>query len=266
MIRLLSAFLACADPGWTPEAAVAPTLERLDADRSGEVDKREYEAVLFHGAPFGEVDADGDGELSLGELQTIIAGADPSRMQSPRPATAAANSGKSRPGKERPGKQGPGKEGPGKEGAGGAGAAQRRPGAPALKVEDRPADSRQLRSQSQWVVRMILESLRAEVLAVNPTQPVPTDQDIKLAAGSADIRTSESRAVLQRLEAASDAVGTGFPESLRATVLVGVPVTPSLAVEPSESEGLPGAGAPPMGGPTGPPRPIEPKGSSSERK
>lgn len=70
--------LACAPEGpWTRDAALGPTLARLDRDRDGRVVAAEYDAVAFHAPPFAQADADHDGALSLAELDHLVASQDP---------------------------------------------------------------------------------------------------------------------------------------------------------------------------------------------
>jgi hypothetical protein len=135
------------------------------------------------------------------------------------------------------------------------------------KAEDRPADARHIRLEAQLVVRMILESLRAEVLSVDPNHAVPDDKEIRAVAGTGDIRTAESRAMLRQLETASDEVKIDFPKALREAELAKVPVTPTtppadeaeedphggLPSQPRGALGGMGMGEPEMpGGPGGP--------------
>jgi hypothetical protein len=60
MIGLL--LLAACGPRWTEPGVVAPTLVRMDTDKSGAVEKGEYDAVLYRGLPFEKADADADGK------------------------------------------------------------------------------------------------------------------------------------------------------------------------------------------------------------
>ena len=217
--------LACASSGWTEPGAVEPTLERLDADHDGEVNADEYQARLFHGAPFEQVDTDHDGELSAEELLQSMLTSDPSSLTVPRtgPQVVRAKKGKDK---------------------------ERKGGAPG-KIEDQPADARRVRSESQWVIRMTLLALKEEVRSVNPNAATPTDDEIKVAAASNDLRTVETRAVLAKLEAASDAAGIDFPARLRAAALAKEPVVPTEA-PPEEPEGAGPGGPDGQGGPGGP--------------
>ena len=65
-------FFACAAPRWTPEAVLAPEIARLDADHDGTVSRSEYERAAWNGPPFATADADGSGDLSVGELLTLF--------------------------------------------------------------------------------------------------------------------------------------------------------------------------------------------------
>lgn len=210
-------------PRWTEPGAVAPTLAHLDADGSGEVDAAEYQARLFHGAPFEQVDTDKDGELSEEELLQSMLASDPSSLTVPRTGPQVV--------------RGKGKE---KKG-GGSG-----------KVEDQPVDAKKMRGESQWVVRMTLMALKEEVRTAVPNAATPTDDEIKKAASTGDLRTVESRAVLEGLEKASDAAGIDFPARLRAAALAKEPVVPTP--EESADAGMEGPMGPdgPGKGPGGP--------------
>ncbi len=56
-------------------------IEKLDADKSGTVDKREWEAL------FGKADKNGDGKLDKEELQALLSGRD---YKDPAPKVGAA--------------------------------------------------------------------------------------------------------------------------------------------------------------------------------
>lgn len=246
--------LACGTR-WTEGDAVAPTLARLDADKNGTVTGAEYDAVLFRGAPFGEVDRDKNGALSADELLAIVSENNPADLTVPRTGPQVVRGARSK-GKDKT--DGP-RPVPGTAPKGGP------------SLEPSQEDARRVRSEAQYVVRMTFESLCEEVRAVAPTHELPTDEEIKFAAGTSDLRTAESRALLLRLEAASDAVGAGFPASLRAAVLVTRPVVASFvpADEPEDVGGVgpwgmgPGGGRPRGGQPNGPPggvRGVQPGG------
>lgn len=204
MTVVILALFACSSPRWTEVGAVAPTLARIDADGDREVSEAEYAAVDLYRAPFSQADGDGDGTLSNEELLAVVLASDPSRSAVTR----------SSPGKRKT-----------KKDTKTSTESKRKP-----KARDAP-DARRTQAEAQWVVRMVLESLRDEVRAVKSDAAVPSDERVKAAAATADVRTAESRVVLGELEAASDAVGVGFPASLRAATLATVPVTPTPAVE-----------------------------------
>ncbi len=227
MIALLVLLGGCA-PAWTEEGAVAPTLAHVDADQDGKVSAKEYEAVRFRGPPFAEVDADGNGAISRAELLALVLDKDPTALQPTRPSKSAdANKRAS----ERKVAGEAGKAGGAK--GGGPASAGRADGAPQGRgrAEDRPADERQLREEAALVTKTVLLALKEEIRAVDPNQPTPTDDAIKVAASTSDLRTAESRAVLAELEAASIAVGIPFPAPLTAAALAEVPVTPTVPLE-----------------------------------
>lgn len=64
--------LACARE-WTPEAAVQPTLDRLDRSGDGKVTAAEYERVAWKALPFPA----GDDVLSAAELTALQDAQDP---------------------------------------------------------------------------------------------------------------------------------------------------------------------------------------------
>ncbi len=229
--------LACG-PRWSEADAVTPTLARLDTDGDGSVRESEYEAVRYLGKSFVEVDTDGNGAFSADELLTLVSETDPVDIGRGRKAPPARGKGKRNRGASQKGGGGPAQKAGGTPKGGGGPAAAR------------PVESPQLLAQAQFVVRRVLESLQEEVRAVAPDAPLPDDEAVKRAAGSADIRTAESREVLLQLEAAADAAGIGFPAALRAAALATVPVTESF-VPPDPGPDAQGPG----GAPTGPRRP-----------
>lgn len=210
------------NPHWTDVGAVAPTRAQLDTDKDGRVGEAEYKRVALRGRPFAEIDADGDGDLSEEEVLAMVLATDPLAFSTGRP-DAKAKAAKKR---------------------------QQDRNANRPKIENQPADTRKVLSEAQWTVRNILLSIKAEVRAKDHNHAVPTDDVIKAAAATADIRTAESRAVLLDLEKASDEVGIDFPASLRATVLANEPVTPTVVL-PEEPLAEPGVG--PFGGRIGGP-------------
>jgi len=254
MIGLL--LLAACGPRWTEPGVVAPTLVRMDTDKSGAVEKGEYDAVLYRGLPFEKADADADGALSASELLTLVNATDPVEAVSPGATARAGGSGRDA-GNPRPP---PGRVPRPPGGPSGNG--------PAEKPESQPIDAPALRSEAQLVVKMILESLREEIRAKSPNYPTPTDDDLKRVAGTADIRTAESRAMLLDLERASDAVGVAFPKRLREAVLRDEPIVPSFVA--GSLEELPGPGGGPAsarpegGAPGGGVRPGGPRRGPGE--
>jgi hypothetical protein len=224
MIVLLG-LLGCG-AAWTEAGAVAPTLARMDRDRNGSVSSQEYDAVRFRGPPFAEVDADGNKSVSPAELLALVLAKDPLSLSPHRPAAPA------------PGKQGRG-PGAGKGPGGPPGGPGGPPGAPGGASGAAPAadrDSGALRREAASVTRRVLVALKEEIRAVAPNQATPTDEAVKRAGDTADLRTAESRAVLAELETASDAVGIAFPASLRAAALAGEPVVPTVHAEPLRDE------------------------------
>ncbi|MDP2313071.1 MAG: hypothetical protein Q8P41_09220, partial [Pseudomonadota bacterium] len=221
MIALL--WLWGCGPQWTDVGALAPTLARMDADRDGRVAQAEYDALAFHGEPFESVDTDKSGALSADELLAIVQASDPASL------TVMKNV----PGTPRRGQAGKKKS---KKSSGSAGGKSSKP---TQKIEDMPVDSKRIRSEAQFVVKMILESVRAEVRVVAPNHALPTDDEIKVAAGTSDIRTAECRALLLRMETASDEVGVAFPAGLRAAALAKLPVAESFTPSPEDELGTP---------------------------
>lgn len=69
--------LACHTGRWTDDAALAPTLARMDADHDGRVTEAEYTHVAFGAPTFDRCDADADGTLDLSELAALVAEQDP---------------------------------------------------------------------------------------------------------------------------------------------------------------------------------------------
>lgn len=76
-MSLLLLVLGCDQGPWTVDAALRPTLERLDVDHSGAVDRIEYQRVAFSAPPFEQVDQDGSGTLSVSELADLLYRQDP---------------------------------------------------------------------------------------------------------------------------------------------------------------------------------------------
>ncbi|MFZ5480103.1 MAG: hypothetical protein ACOZNI_25280 [Myxococcota bacterium] len=70
--------LACS-PAWTPETALAPFLARLDADGDGRATQAEVVPARMPAAAFDAMDADDDGAISVGELETSLRINDPDR-------------------------------------------------------------------------------------------------------------------------------------------------------------------------------------------
>lgn len=66
-----------AGPKWTDGEALAPTIARLDADKSGKVDQAEFERVAWKSPGFAFADVDQDGALSAEELAAAIKKVDP---------------------------------------------------------------------------------------------------------------------------------------------------------------------------------------------
>lgn len=63
--------LACATAEWTPAETVAPHRQRFDADRDGRFSAAEYQRHTWAAPPFGSVDTDGDGDLSVPEFDLL---------------------------------------------------------------------------------------------------------------------------------------------------------------------------------------------------
>lgn len=74
MIALL---LACSQTPWTREAALQPMLSRLDRDADGRVIEAEYTPTAWRAPDFSNADQDGDGGLSVGELDRVVFLQDP---------------------------------------------------------------------------------------------------------------------------------------------------------------------------------------------
>jgi hypothetical protein len=241
-------WLFACGPRYEEVDAVAPTLARLDTDKSGTVTEAEYVAVSFHGAPFEKVDTDQSGTLSPEELLALIMESNPADLTVPRTGPQVVRGGRKK-GADKTTDKGPTKTA--KKGTAPAGE----------PVEPSPEEAKRVRSEAQYVVRMTLESLRDEVHAVAPNHPLPNDDAIKLAAGTSDLYTVECRALLLELETAADTVGVGFPAPLRAAVLATMPVVASFVPvdEPAGAEivgpwgmGPKGGGQGRPGGPGGP--------------
>lgn len=210
-------FLACGGPRFTEVAAIAPTLARLDTDKNGTVTEAEYVAVSFKGFSFAAVDTDSSGDLSAAELLTLVDRSNPADLTYPRPAPVVMR------GQARQGPQKPHGASPAPRSAPSSGRGVHRSG------------------EARMAALMILESLRAEVLAEVPGHGVPSHEELQAAADSGGINTAESRAVLLKLEAAADAVGADFPASLRAEKLAALPVAESDA--PQRAPGAIGEGS-----------------------
>lgn len=75
--------LACTmtpGPKWTVEGAILPARVKLDTNRDGRVTVDEYTRVAFSAPDFAHVDTDDDGDISIGELRTLVLATDPSRF------------------------------------------------------------------------------------------------------------------------------------------------------------------------------------------
>jgi hypothetical protein len=239
-MTFLFLFLGCG-PRWSEEGAIRPVFDRVDTDGDGRVSQKEYDALRFGSPGFKELDTSGDQAISPTELLAGILAKDPVSMSPNRPSGADAErkkprrSGRDDGDGKAPGKAPPRGEGKAEGKAPGAARPGARPGGG--KVEDRPADPRQLRAEATQSVRMVLLSLKAEIRSVDPNHAVPTDEEIKTAAASADLRTAESRRVLAGLERAASEVGLPFPAALSEAELAKEPLIPALppAEEPPSS-------------------------------
>lgn len=77
---LLLACTMAPDPKWTVEGAILPARVKLDTNRDGRVTVDEYTRVAFSAPDFAQVDTDDDGDISIGELRTLVLATDPSRF------------------------------------------------------------------------------------------------------------------------------------------------------------------------------------------
>ena len=62
---------------WTAERALAPIVQRHDADGDGRLSSAEWTAVSQGRPPLEHVDIDGDGMLGPAEIHTLVEGIDP---------------------------------------------------------------------------------------------------------------------------------------------------------------------------------------------
>lgn len=176
MIWLL--FLGCSQGPWTEAAVMERTLTRLDRDHDGRVSGQEYDAVVTIGKHFGEVDVDRNGQMSADELARLIRDQDPLHFD-PTPH-----------------------DGPG-----------RRLGAAApIDVSPEAAELAQRRA----VVVAVIQTLCAELRAVDPAMVLPDEATISEAAAAGTLDTPPARALLVRIQADYQRVGLTFPAALLA--------------------------------------------------
>lgn len=74
---VIPVLLAACGSSWDGQSAVAPVRDRLDVSGDGVVDRAEYNPVAPLGPSFRRVDRDGDGDLSLSEIQWLLLEQDP---------------------------------------------------------------------------------------------------------------------------------------------------------------------------------------------
>ena len=89
-MNLTLLLLGCTADPWTATTAFQPTLNRLDVDGSGTVNQAEYDRVAFSAQPFGQVDTDGDGGLSVTELSDLFYGQDPFQFFAAQPSVRSS--------------------------------------------------------------------------------------------------------------------------------------------------------------------------------
>ncbi len=174
---------------WTSARALAPVLNRIDANQDGKVTEDEYAARAILDPAFSVVDTNRDGVLSLGELEALTLGQDPLAYG------VAAKTAEQ-----------------GKYGSGSA-------------PTSRPVfDMQALGPPNETFY--VLRDLREEITSVNPDIPVPSDADIALAATSDSLSSEASLRVLAQLEQASTTAGLKFPARFRSTTATVAPAAP----------------------------------------
>ena len=168
---------------WTPEAAIVALRERLDTDDDGRIDAQEWSAHAPYGPAFPRVDADGDGDVSPGELVRLARGVDPAAWLE---ATARTQ---------------PDRRVPARGEVSGATAHDPAP----LEALSPPA-------------RPYLQALRADLLAApgcdaSCARQAPPPRDID-ALGDATLDSGAARALLTRVQGLYERVGMRFPEGV----------------------------------------------------
>lgn len=159
--------------------ALAPTLSRLDADHDGRVVAAEYDAHLWHGPAFADVDLDHDGMLGPIELATLFLAQDPSTFdpdeRNPLAGLAAA------------------------------------PPPPPMEPALRQAAAGGPEVQGMLLAG-VMQWMEAEVHAKDPSRPLPPDPALYAATRAGRLDDARAQAVFRQLRDAWTAEGLTFPE------------------------------------------------------
>lgn len=197
MLPLLLACASAPEARFDRDAILGRVLARVDTDKDGTVTAEEYARVDFSGPTFAEADTDADGALGVAELRTMTFAQDPTTFY--RAPDLVLTSGRTIPGSG--GNANAVKhDGPTKGGAQG--------GAGGKKGGDRMQPSTSL---------FVLRILHAEVASVDPTIPLPSEEEMARIGFANTLESEEAVALLRALEEAAAKANVGFPATLRAS-------------------------------------------------
>lgn len=210
--------VGCSHGPWTRDAALIPTLQALDTNHDGFLARDEYERVAYGEPGFATADANRDGHVSVAELDAAVAATDPVVYGLER----RGGGGKGPKGPPPPGVPG-GPKGPPPPGVPGGPQGPPPSGVPGGPGMDSKGENWQSELGKRDVAKKarhgqvweVLSLLREEVLARDPSAPVPTPDAIIAADKAGGLDGPLAVQALGELQAASDAQGLTFPPSLR---------------------------------------------------
>ncbi|MES2640025.1 MAG: hypothetical protein V4850_11100 [Myxococcota bacterium] len=267
ILSLLLACASPPEARFDRDEILGRVLARVDTDKDGRVTAEEYARVDFSGPTFVEADTDGDGALSIAELRTMTLAQDPTTfyrapdlvlksgktipgsggnadaVKHDGPAGGpggggaqggpggGAEGGPGGPGGGGPGggaQGGPGGGGPGGGGPGGPGGGA--PGGPGGEAKGAPGGGGGKKTGDRMqppVSLLVLRILHAEVASVDPTIPLPSEEEMNRIGYTNTLESEEAVALLRALEEAAAKANVGFPATLRAATRASRPAAPA---------------------------------------